>query len=193
MTQTQLDPGPLQKALAAITAQQKAITDAATQQKTIEKEVHDYLASTDPNNREAINLVSAKKTQLEVFPHFFERAQKTLNSLIDPLYEEIKKFAAAFAKAGAQENAALTAIYSERVKPFFPRGQKGAANACGAITSIPMRASAIGHEHLANGNDGIPRMIETGILRAKELLGIYERWLRDGCRFRPEIWKGLGK
>lgn len=186
------EAGPLKKALADVKKTESDISDAKKQQIAVQKEVDDYLAGVDPNDAPAIKIVSAKKTMLETFPCFIERAEQRLEALVPDLEGECERFADDLAILGCEENEELGKIYDERVAMFFKPGTRGACSVCPAITSIPINSGMIGERQISQNNLLSYRLI-AATRRAEELLEIHATLEAYGFRWRPWIWKALGK
>ncbi len=62
------------------------------QQAAVKKEVADYIATLEPDDEEGLQLVSAKRTQLDIFPHSIKRLDAKIESLREPLISVATEF-----------------------------------------------------------------------------------------------------
>lgn len=183
----------------ALAAFEKILSDIAENralQAKIQKEVDDYLATVDPRDTEALSVVSAKRTQLEILPNWLRRSEEKAQELGRTLILCIEAFPPLIdAQAEAEIEPRLAAV-ARSIRPWFPdtAAENGSVidNArqlawrSPFVIEVTMQAerSRVSHWSRPSGRDiygdRTDQYDRSLTRRAGELIAIYEDWKQAG-------------
>jgi len=121
-----VDPVPLRKALETYKKAKSEVAGGKGRLLAIQKEIDDFLAGTNADDTERLQIISAKQLQVQILPNLIRRVEKQIDSdLFRALLKEAHQFQHAiidFYSSAANETARQIATY---FRPFI--SQEGVA------------------------------------------------------------------
>lgn len=118
MKLSKLDPKPLRSALESVRKAQAEITAGRERKTALEKEVKDFLETTQMADDEAVQLVNGRRLQAEMLGHILPRKEAALEPLVRALFNAVDAFESGLRAVADAEAAALTDKIAGLLRPY---------------------------------------------------------------------------